>query len=158
MRNRSSLRLLFLTMIALASIASPTLASDADVDAIKSLIRDSYVHGAFNDLNPEAMKRGFHPDFAIFSARGEDIAKYPIATWAEGTAKRKADPEFDPAGNVWEHRFAQVDVTGGSAMVKIELSQRWKARLHRLPVAAEVRLGLAHRRQGLPQALRPACA
>jgi hypothetical protein len=129
MSTRRPLRTLLpvsLALIVLASIASPAFASDADAEAIKSLIRDSYVHGAFNELNPEAMKRGFHPDFAIFSADGEDIARYPIATWADRTAKRKADPEFDPAGNVWEHRFAAVDVTGGSAMVKIELSQDGK--------------------------------
>ena len=88
---------------------------------IKELILKSYVHGAFNELNPEAMLAGFHEDFAIFSADGEAISKYPIKTWSEGVKKRKMDSEFDPSNNVWEHKFASVDVTGGSAAVKIEL-------------------------------------
>lgn len=94
--------------------------------AIKDLILKSYVHGAFNELNAEAMREGFHPDFAIFSAKGEAINRYPIATWADGVEKRKNDPEFDPEKNVWKHKFASVDVTGGSAAVKIKLYNEGK--------------------------------
>ena len=97
-----------------------------DTANIKSLIEKCYVHGAFNELNPDAMRKGFHSDFAIFSADGEQIRKFPIADWANYAAKRKADPKFDPSKNVWTHRFASVDVTGGSAAVKIELSHEGK--------------------------------
>lgn len=93
---------------------------------VKELILKSYVHGAFNELNPDAMRNGFHPDFAIYSAKGEEINKYPIATWAEGVAKRKSDPKFDAKKNKWDHNFAAVDVTGGSAAVKIELFNEGK--------------------------------
>lgn len=93
---------------------------------VKELILKSYVNGAFNALDPDAMRAGFHPDFAIFSAEGENISKYPIATWAEGVEKKKNKPDFDPAKNKWEHNFASVDVTGGSAAVKIELSHNGK--------------------------------
>ncbi|MEM1319803.1 MAG: nuclear transport factor 2 family protein [Bacteroidota bacterium] len=100
---------------------------NADAEqAIKDLILKSYVHGAFNELNPEEMRKGFHPDFAIFSANGEDIRKYPIAKWADRTAAQKSDAKFDPAKNKWDHRFASIDVTGGSAAVKIELSKDGK--------------------------------
>lgn len=96
---------------------------DAEAEKeVKALVLKAYVNGAFNNLDPEAMQAGFHPDFAIFSADGEKISKYPIATWVEGTKKRKSDPKFDPTKNVWKHNFASVDVTGGSAAVKIELS------------------------------------
>lgn len=94
----------------------------SDENDVRELVLKSYVHGAFNELNPEAMRNGFHPDFAIFSAKGEDISKYPIATWADGVAKKKAKPDFDASKNQWEANFASIDVTGGAAMVKIELS------------------------------------
>lgn len=94
----------------------------AEEKAVKELILKSYVNGAFNDLDPEAMRQGFHPDFAIFSAKGEEISRYPIEKWAAGVEKRKNNSEFDPAKNKWEHKFASIDVTGGSAAVKIELS------------------------------------
>ncbi|MDH3629269.1 MAG: nuclear transport factor 2 family protein [Acidobacteriota bacterium] len=106
--------------------AAPLLADGHEEAAIKKLIEESYVHGAFNELNPEAMRAGFHPDFAIYSADGEAIKKYPIVTWSDGVAKRKAAADFDPAGNKWEHTFVSVDVTGGSAAVKIELSNDGK--------------------------------
>ncbi|MDN5203341.1 nuclear transport factor 2 family protein [Fulvivirgaceae bacterium BMA10] len=90
-------------------------------EEVKSLIEKAYIHGAFNELNPEAMANGFHPDFSIYSAKGEEIDKYPIKNWVESVRKRKADPDFDPSKNKWEHKFANVDVTGASAAAKIEL-------------------------------------
>ena len=114
------------TMVIALFLLSAAAASADDVADIKSMIEESYVNGAFNGLDPDAMRRGFHEDFAIFWAEGEKIGKYPIATWAESTGKRKDDPEFDPATNVWTHEFAQIDVTEGSAMVKLELSHEGK--------------------------------
>jgi hypothetical protein len=90
-------------------------------DEVRTVVEDSYINGAFNALDPDAMKRGFHPDFTIFSADGEKISKYPIGEWAAGVAKRKADPDFDPANNVWEHKLPIIEVTGGAASVKVEL-------------------------------------
>ncbi|MEM7052162.1 MAG: nuclear transport factor 2 family protein [Acidobacteriota bacterium] len=110
----------------LLAVALPLSADDAAVAEIKELIEKSYIHGAFNELDPEAMERGFHPDFAIFSARGDELRRFEIADWVAGTAERKASPEFDPSKNVWQHRFVSVDVTGNAAAVKIELSKDGK--------------------------------
>ena len=114
--------------VALVVLAFSTLgfaaATAGDTDAaadVTALIERCYINGAFNDLDPAAMKEGFHPDFAIFSADGEAIRRYPIAEWAGKTEERKASADFDPAKNKWEHKFASVDVTGGSAAVKVEL-------------------------------------
>lgn len=117
--------ILFLGLTIFAFTNNDSNGSEAE-EEVKALILKSYVNGAFNDLDPEAMSNGFHPDFAIFSAKGESIGKYPIAQWVEGTKKRKSDPEFNPAKNKWTHNFASVDVTGGSAAVKIELSHKGK--------------------------------
>ena len=115
--------------VVLAGLFAFTTKEIADSKAekeVKELILKSYVHGAFNELDPDAMLAGFHSDFAIFSADGEQISKYPIATWAEGVAKRKGKEDFDPKKNKWDANFASVDVTGGSAAVKIELSHEGK--------------------------------
>lgn len=115
-----------LALITLLGLAQAFASDHDDTSAIKTLIEKSYVHGAFNELDPDAMRRGFHPDFAIYSPKGEEISKYPIANWADGAAKRKAKPDFDPAKNKWAHHFASVDVTGHAAAVKIELSKDGK--------------------------------
>ena len=118
-----------LSVLAIAGLFAFTYSEvkeSAAEQEVKELVLKSYVHGAFNELNPEAMKKGFHSDFAIFSADGEKISKYPIEVWANGVAKRKAKADFDPKKNKWDHNFASVSVTGGSAAVKIELSNNGK--------------------------------
>lgn len=117
---------LFFTVILLGSISAFTtykIRHMAEEKAVTTLIEEAYLHGAFNELNPEAMAAGFHEDFAIFSAQGEALSRYEISDWVASVTKRKNDPEFDPANNVWEYKFAIVDVTGGSAAVKVELSK-----------------------------------
>ncbi|MGB3863601.1 MAG: hypothetical protein WA915_16095, partial [Candidatus Aminicenantaceae bacterium] len=64
--------LFFLVLIATTSLNADT---KADVEKV---IRSSYFNGAFNDLDTESMRKGFHPDFAIFSAKGNTISRYPI--------------------------------------------------------------------------------
>lgn len=101
-------------------------AESAAKKEVEAVVLQSYIHGAFNELNPEAMQEGFHPDFAIFSAKGEEIDKYPIQEWVAGVKKRKNKEGFDPANNQWEHRLPQIDITGGAATVKVELSRNGK--------------------------------
>ena len=99
---------------------------DTGKKEVQSLIESAYINGAFNKLDTKSMKAGFHADFAIFSAKGEEIKKYPIATWIEGIEKRKAKDDFDPGKYKWEHNFASIDVTCGSASAKVELSKEGK--------------------------------
>jgi len=112
-----------LAICTLLAFSYSTATDDADKAEIEATILKSYIHGAFNELNPEAMAEGFHPDFAIFSAKGEEISKYPIAEWVDGVRSRKSKADFDPMKNKWDHSFSVVDITGGSAIVKVELSK-----------------------------------
>jgi hypothetical protein len=107
--------------MSIGAVSSSAGEADAAVAEVKAHIERCYINGAFNDLDPEAMRKGFHPDFAIFSADGEALKRYPIAEWSGSVEKRKASADFDPAKNRWEHKFLSVDVTGGSAAVKIAL-------------------------------------
>ena len=118
MRSLTSLFLVLSLSVLAVAVARDT--TDA-ADEVRAVVEDCYINGAFNALDPDAMKRGFHPDFAIFSAGGEQINKYPIDEWVAGVAKRKASPDFDPADNVWEHKLPIIEVTGGAASVKVEL-------------------------------------
>ena len=115
-----------LTLLFIVSVISVSQAQTNDSDAIKKVILEGYINGAFNELDADAMRKSFHEDFAIYSAKGEAISKYPIATWADGVEKRKAKEDFDPAKNKWEHKFVSVDVTGNAAAVKVELSHNGK--------------------------------
>ena len=113
-----NLKAIIVTLLLLPAIA---VVAQNEAEAIKKVIETGYVHGAFNELNPEAMAKSFHEDFAIYSPNGEAISKYPIDQWVAGVEKRKSSAEFKPEDNVWDHKFIYVDVTGNSAQVKLEL-------------------------------------
>ncbi|MCP4006640.1 MAG: nuclear transport factor 2 family protein, partial [bacterium] len=102
-------RALIVTAVALVIVSTPLPAQHRHDDSVEyqleQLIVKSYLHGAFNELNPAAMEKGFHPDFAIFSAKGDKLGRYEIADWVEGVAKRKADPEFDAEKNKWDYKI-----------------------------------------------------
>lgn len=107
------------------SFIPKTAESTTEVDAVKKVVFESYVNGAFNELDAESMEKGFHKDFAIYSAKGEELDKYAIGDWVARVKKRKAG-NYDPKDpkNVWKHKFAAIDVTGGAAQVKVELTNQ----------------------------------
>lgn len=92
-----------------------------DQTDVENVIKASYFNGAFNDLDTESMRKGFHPDFAIFSAKGTEISRYPIDTWIKVIEKGKQDPDFDKAQAKMDCRIASLDITGGCAAAKVEI-------------------------------------
>lgn len=128
MRNKN-IPLTFLAICILGITLAVTIPSGdyndmKDIEEVTSLVESAYINGAFNALDTKAMKNGFHEDFAIFSASGETLNKYPIGDWIAGIEKRKAAPDFQP--QTWEHKFPQIDITGNSASVKVELFKEGK--------------------------------
>ena len=119
MRNRTSV--IIVTVIVFLVSSVPAGADDkADIETI---IKASYFNGAFNDLDTQAMRQGFHPEFAIFSADGEDLSRYPIDAWIKGIEKRKQDPKYDSSKAKMDCKIVSLDVTGGAAAAKIEISK-----------------------------------
>ena len=109
-----------LALLVITSVNSLRIYSEQE--AIKDLLLTGYIHGAFNELNPEAMEKTFHKDFAIFSAGDNgELRRYPIANWVESTKRSKNDPDFNPEDNKWDHKFTNIDITGNSASVRLEL-------------------------------------
>lgn len=119
-------KLLPLLLLPLIAFTTYYVENAAEKEAVEELVLTSYVHGAFNELNPDAMAAGFHPDFAIFSAKGEELARYEISNWVEGVRKRKSSSKFDASKNVWEHKFSNVNVTGNAATIQVDLSKDGK--------------------------------
>ncbi len=122
-----SLVVLGIASIIALSFISISSEKISEEEQVKKLVYEAYVNGAFNELDAEAMEKGFHKDFAIYSAKGEEISKYKIADWIAGVKKRKAN-DYNPKDekNIWKHTFAGVDVTGGAAQVKVELRNQGK--------------------------------
>jgi len=123
---KKKLPFILITLLPLIAITTFYDENATEKAAVEELVFDSYVNGAFNDLDPDAMAAGFHPDFAIFSAKGEELQRYEISTWISGVRKRKNDPKFDAANNAWEHKFSNVHVTGNAATIQVDLTKQGK--------------------------------
>lgn len=121
-------KLAIIAIIAIPAMAftSKYLAEEESMKEVKEVVVSSYINGAFNDLDYASMANGFHEDFAIFSADGEKLSRYEIEDWVAGVKKRKQSPDFDRAKNDWDYKLPMIDVTGTSAMVKVELSKNGK--------------------------------
>jgi hypothetical protein len=114
-----------LNMFLILMVFTSLFAGD-DQAAVEKVIKSSYFNGAFNNLDTRAMEKGFHPDFAIFSAKGNELAKYHIATWIKRIDKKKKDPNFDPKKAVMDCKIVKLDVTGVCASAKVELHHKGK--------------------------------
>jgi len=118
------MRKMLLTVLVFLLVASISnaFANDAEKE-VRKVVTEAYFNGAFNKLDTETMQKGFHPDFAIFSAKGNEISRYPIATWIEGIEKWKKASDFDAEKAKMDCKIANLEVTGGCAMVKVEASK-----------------------------------
>ena len=117
--------MIFFGLLLLVLIVTTSLNADSKAE-VEKVIQASYFNGAFNDLDTESMRKGFHPDFAIFSAKGNNISRYPIDAWIKSTENRKQDPNFDKAQAKMDCKIASLDVTEGCAAAKIEISKNGK--------------------------------
>ena len=120
----SSLALILIPMIAFSQHGTQKKAAS---EIIKTVVLESYINGAFNKLDTDAMQKGFHEDFAMMWVEKDSLARYPISSWVPRVNQRKSD-NYDPndARNVWEPTFVNIDITEGAATVKIELRNQGK--------------------------------
>jgi len=87
---------------------------------IKNLIENSYLNGALNEMNTDAMYEGYHPDFAIFYADGKELKKLPLNVWVKMVDDYKNSS--DNSGlRKFEYEFVQIDVNETAAFVKLKL-------------------------------------
>ncbi|MBN2072145.1 MAG: nuclear transport factor 2 family protein [Candidatus Krumholzibacteriota bacterium] len=116
---------LIIALLLITAFYAGAIHADDQAD-VRKVIESSYFNGAFNDQDTATMRNGFHPDFAIFSADGNKINRYPIDTWIAGIEKRKSDPSFDRTKVRMDCKIVALDVTGGCASAKIEASRDGK--------------------------------
>lgn len=123
-RNKSVLLIGFLTTLALvvttgAALTSNNADSTSAREEIVRVIEQSYMHGAFNEQNTKAMRKGFHPIFKIHGLRDGELSTYAIDQWVGDIESRKAKSDWKQ--QTWEWRFPMIDITGDAAVVKVEL-------------------------------------
>lgn len=113
-------------MLCLTAIPAMRAGDTPEQAEIRTLIEKAYIQGAFNAQNVADMEAGFHKDFAIFSAKGTELGRYEIGDWIAGIKKRKAGKDYDPNAAKMAYKITQIDVTGGAASARVDLSKEGK--------------------------------
>jgi hypothetical protein len=108
------------TMILLSALSSARAEDTSDEDAIKSLIREAYIDSLMNLGDLDKTRAGFHPDFVLLGLRDNQLTRLPIADWIASAEKRKAEGRIP---SPFSGTFPSIDITGISAVAKIELRQ-----------------------------------
>ncbi len=109
---------LFLTMLLISCSAATAQNED---QAVKDVIQSAYIDGIHNMGDIAAIEKGFHPGFnLLIKNQNGELVKYPIYTWIESVKKRKAENPDGPEEKTTVE-FVDIDITGESAMAKIDL-------------------------------------
>ncbi len=113
-------------LLLLVAITTLKLSAQAnDTDQIKDVINKAYIEGLHNGGNLDETRKGFHPGFDLLILKNNQMEKLPIYNWIESTEKkRKENPTPSPIKTVVN--FVNIDITGTSAVAKIELSREGK--------------------------------
>jgi hypothetical protein len=119
MKAQVGLTLILVVFVSLAGFAGDPKASDADRAAVKKAVLDAYVNGVHAAPNPDAMRAGFHPEFAIFGLREGALTQLPLEKWI-GYVEQAAAKPVGERPKV-KHEFSLVDVVGDAAVVRVEI-------------------------------------
>ncbi len=96
------------------------LAQDVDKILIQKVIQESYVDGIQNRGPVESIRKGFDPGFELLGVRDNQLTRLTIGDWIANIEKSmQANPK--PPEHLTTVKFLFIDVTGISAVAKIEL-------------------------------------
>lgn len=122
-----------LALILTFTLASPVCADNAGLTAEQSavvqVITDAYVDGIHNFRDPEAIRRGFHPDFEMLILRDGKLEKLAIGAWIDRIVAQNAKetpPSREAGVRSTVASFPLVEVVGTAATARVELSRGGK--------------------------------
>ena len=96
---------------------SPLLAQQSEDEvAVREMLVETYVEGLHVKRDLEAVRRGFHSDFIMHVYQDGQVIQAPLEMWLE---RLNLDGTRNP--KPIDHRFDLVDITGNSAVVKMQI-------------------------------------
>ncbi|MDP2577249.1 MAG: nuclear transport factor 2 family protein [Candidatus Palauibacterales bacterium] len=87
-----------------------------DEQAIKDVVVTAYVNGVFNDRDAAAVRVGFHPDFVMSVHAENGLIVATLDMWLE-----RLGLDGTPSPSPVDHQFRSVDITGNTALVKLDI-------------------------------------
>lgn len=90
--------------------------------ALKNVIIEKYVHGAFNETDLAAFKSIFHPAFSIINIQEDgSFFRFTRDMWEEVLKQRLENKDFDYSAVAFIPVFKTVEIAGDKAHVTLEL-------------------------------------
>lgn len=86
--------------------------------AVRQVLVDAYVSGVHVDRDPEAVRRGFHPDFVMLAYDDGELVDVSLQAWLDHMGL-----DGVPTTDAIRHSFRSVDVTGNAAMAIMEIHE-----------------------------------
>lgn len=91
-----------------------------DKKAIKQVIEKAYIQGIHGNRDEEAVKSGFHQDFAMLVLQDNALEKVTVDEWLDRIGVMKTEnPDLWQAET--RHTFELVDVAGYAAVAKLDV-------------------------------------
>lgn len=105
--------------ISFLTVNGYTQTENDEKKAIKSIIQEAYIGGAFNDEDTGAMKRGFHESFTVQTQHDNRFTVLPLAKWMKELDGWKSERED------WNNRTSAeitvLGIEGKAAVARVEL-------------------------------------
>jgi ketosteroid isomerase-like protein len=113
------MRVLTMAVAVLAFAGTAAAQTDAEKKAVVQVITDAYINGVHAKPDPDAMRRGFHPDFRMLVLTDGKMTAVTLDEWAGRVAKGAANANAPKPAIKAD--FPQVDVTGTVASARVEV-------------------------------------
>jgi ketosteroid isomerase-like protein len=111
-----------LCLIAVIAALTSLLSADEANDP-RAVVEAAYVQGVHASFSAEAMRKGFHPDFRMYTLRDGVLSFVTRDEWIARLEKRAAEDSRKPQIKA---EYPVVDVTGNTAVVRVELHRDGK--------------------------------
>ena len=109
-----------LLVMGVSACAERDTATNPEAEAVKTVVREAYIHGIQIDRDVEAIRNGFDPSFNLLIMRDDEIDPLSIETWI-GMIEENLAANPGPMPYETTYEFSMVDVTGNAAVVQLEL-------------------------------------
>lgn len=118
----------FALFAAVTLVSAPLAAEElsADAAAVKQVVIEAYIDGIHNFYEPDAIRKGFHPDFQMLALKDGKLEKVPLETWIArlGEANAKSPrPARESGMRTTRAEFPVIEVAGTAAFCRVELSR-----------------------------------
>ena len=110
--------IVMLVLISVSSCATQEGSDGKDVTAIKAVLEGAYVEGIHINRDTVAVRNGFHPNFVMFVFDDGEIINATLDMWLD-----RMNMDGTKNTKTIEHEFTLVDVTGNSAIARMEIHE-----------------------------------